>query len=151
MQKTKVDVEVAMSGIDALLKSQELVFGFVGLTPGILVSLWAGQYLRDAFGGRKGLRKGQKVGRCVRVLRNIDRIFSEALAAPPQNNVLQYKDHGMLISEIHVLRRLAHELLPANMEREFLEDLDDLANLKGIGSQVRALDRIRWAYSKWLT
>ena len=57
----------------------------------------------------------------------------------------------MLISEIHVLRRLAHALLPADMEREFLEDLDDLANLKGIGSQVRALDRIRWAYSKWLT
>ncbi|KFY07328.1 hypothetical protein V492_07239 [Pseudogymnoascus sp. VKM F-4246] len=36
VQKTKVDVEVALSGIDALLKSQELVFGFVGLTPGIL-------------------------------------------------------------------------------------------------------------------
>ena len=27
IQKTKVDVEVAMGGIDALLKSQELVFG----------------------------------------------------------------------------------------------------------------------------
>ena len=161
VQKTKVDVEVAMSGIDALLKSQELVFGFVGLTPGILVSLWAGQYLRGVFGGRKGLRKDRRAGRCVRVLRNIDRIFSEALAssaaaaaAQQQNNnnsVLQYRDHGMLISEIHVLRRLAHALLPADMEREFLEDLDDLANLKGIGSQVRALDRIRWAYSKWLT
>jgi nuclear-control-of-ATPase protein 2 len=36
VQKTKVDLEVAISGIDALLKSQELVFGFVGLTPGIL-------------------------------------------------------------------------------------------------------------------
>lgn len=31
IQKTKVDVEVAMSGIDALLKSQELVFGLVHL------------------------------------------------------------------------------------------------------------------------
>lgn len=31
IQKTKVDVEVAMSGIDALLKSQELVFGCVPL------------------------------------------------------------------------------------------------------------------------
>ncbi|CRK28288.1 hypothetical protein BN1708_018345, partial [Verticillium longisporum] len=31
VQKTKVDLEVAISGIDALLKSQELVFGFVGL------------------------------------------------------------------------------------------------------------------------
>lgn len=29
IQKTKVDVEVAMSGIDSLLKSQELVFGWV--------------------------------------------------------------------------------------------------------------------------
>jgi nuclear-control-of-ATPase protein 2 len=36
VQKTKVDLEVALSGIDALLKSQELVFGFVGLTPGVL-------------------------------------------------------------------------------------------------------------------
>ncbi|TVY92380.1 GTP-binding protein [Lachnellula willkommii] len=39
VQKTKVDVEVALSGIDALLKSQELVFGFVGLTPGVLIKL----------------------------------------------------------------------------------------------------------------
>lgn len=30
IQKTKVDVEIAISGIDALLKSQELVFGYVG-------------------------------------------------------------------------------------------------------------------------
>lgn len=29
IQKTKVDVEVAMGGIDALLKSQELVFGYL--------------------------------------------------------------------------------------------------------------------------
>ena len=29
IQKTKVDVEVAVGGIDALLKSQELVFGYV--------------------------------------------------------------------------------------------------------------------------
>ncbi|CCG83004.1 Putative uncharacterized protein [Taphrina deformans PYCC 5710] len=30
IQKTKVDVEVAINGIDKLLKSQQLVFGFVG-------------------------------------------------------------------------------------------------------------------------
>lgn len=33
VQKTKVDVEVAVGGIDALLKSQELVFGYVFVTP----------------------------------------------------------------------------------------------------------------------
>ncbi|KAI1265831.1 ATP synthase regulation protein NCA2 [Xylariaceae sp. FL1019] len=146
VQKTKVDVEVAIAGIDALLKSQELVFGFLGLTPGVLVSFGAFRYLRGAFSGRqKGERKAKRV---VRVLRNIDRIFSEATPSP--NNVLSYKDHGLLVCEVHVLRRLAHKLLPPDIEKDFLEDVDDLANIKGIRSQQRALDRIRWAYGKWL-
>ncbi|KAI1325497.1 ATP synthase regulation protein NCA2 [Xylariaceae sp. FL0255] len=149
VQKTKVDVEVAMSGIDALLKSQELVFGFVGLTPGILVSIGAIRYLSRVFGGRKGTSDGRTAGRCVRVLRNIDRIFCEATPSP--TNVLSYKDHGLLLAEVHVLRRLAHRLLPAEIEKDFIEDLHGLANLKGIQSQLRALDRIRWAYSKWLS
>lgn len=148
VQKTKVDIEVAMSGIDSLLKSQELVFGFVGLTPGILVSIGVIQYLRGVLGGRKGFRENRKAGKCVRVLRNIDRILSEATPSP--NNLLSYKDHGLLVCEVHVLRRLAHGLLPADVKKDFLEDLDDLANLKGIQFQSRALDRIRWAYSKWL-
>ncbi|KAI2780854.1 ATP synthase regulation protein NCA2 [Daldinia loculata] len=148
VQKTKVDIEVAMSGIDALLKSQELVFGFVGLTPGILVSVGVMQYLRGVFGGRKGFREHRRAGKCVRVIRNIDRILSEATPSP--NNLISYKDHGLLVCEVHVLRQLAHSLLPADIEKDFLEDLDDLANLKGIQSQLRALDRIRWAYSKWL-
>ncbi|KAI0154943.1 ATP synthase regulation protein NCA2 [Xylariaceae sp. FL1272] len=146
VQKTKVDVEVAMAGIDALLKSQELVFGFLGLTPGVLVSFGAFRYLRGAFSGRR--RSARKSGRVVRVLRNIDRIFSEATPSP--NNLLSYKDHGLLVAEVHVLRRLAHKLLPPDVEKDFLEDVDDLANLKGIQSQQRALDRIRWAYGKWL-
>ncbi|KAI0019528.1 NCA2-domain-containing protein [Xylariomycetidae sp. FL0641] len=146
VQKTKVDVEVAMSGIDSLLKSQELVFGFVGLTPGILVSIGVLQYLRGLFGGRRGFSQSRKAGKCIRVLRNIDRIFSEATPSP--NNLLSYKDHGLLISEVHVLRRLAHKMLPSDIEKDFLEDIDDLANLKGIQSQLRALDRIRWAYAK---
>lgn len=148
VQKTKVDVEVAMSGIDSLLRSQELVFGFVGLTPGIFVSVGVARYLMSTFGGRRGYTEKRQAGRCVRVLRNIDRIFSEA--APTQTNVLPYKDHGFLICEVHILRRLAHNLLPADIEKDFLEDLDDLANLRGVQYQQRALDRIRWAYSKWL-
>ena len=69
VQKTKVDVEIAVGGIDALLKSQELVFGFVGLTPGILVCLAVSSWLSGVFGGRKGRIKGQKQGQMARVLR----------------------------------------------------------------------------------
>ncbi|OJJ46330.1 hypothetical protein ASPZODRAFT_151893 [Penicilliopsis zonata CBS 506.65] len=60
IQKTKVDVEIAMSGINALLKSQELVFGFVGLTPGILVSYAVFVWTNGLFSNRKGLQVGKK-------------------------------------------------------------------------------------------
>lgn len=148
VQKTKVDLEVAISGIDALLKSQELVFGFLGLTPGILVSIGMFQYLKAIFWSRKSVRRGHRARRSVRVLRKIDKILSDA--TPSQNNMISYRDHGLLLSEVHVLRRLAHRSLPADVEKEFIEDVDELATLKGLHVQIRALDRIRWAYAEWL-
>jgi nuclear-control-of-ATPase protein 2 len=69
IQKTKVDVEVAMGGIDALLKSQELVFGFIALTPGILVTVGAFRYLGGIFGSRKGFKQGKKQDQMLSVLR----------------------------------------------------------------------------------
>ncbi|KAI9167045.1 ATP synthase regulation protein NCA2 [Paramyrothecium foliicola] len=148
VQKTKVDLEVAMTGIDSLLKSQELVFGFVGLTPGLFVSISALRYIGNIFYGKSGKRQSNKAGRAVRVLRNIDRILSEA--RPTENNVLSYKDHGLLLCELHMLRSFAKKLMPRIIEKEFLEDLEDLANGRGIQVQARALERIRWAYSRWL-
>jgi nuclear-control-of-ATPase protein 2 len=149
VQKTKVDVEVALSGIDALLKSQELVFGFVGLTPGVLVCFAAFRYLGSVFGNKRGLKQGKKAGQSIRVLRNIDRILT--LATPTQNNLLSYKDHGLLLCEVHVLRKCAHRLFPGEIEREFLEDVGDLCNINsGIQAQLKVLGRIRWGYAKWL-
>lgn len=148
VQKTKVDLEVAMAGIDSLLKSQELVFGFVGLTPGVLVSYSLWQYFRGVFGGHSGQKRGKKAVTAVRVLRNIDRILSEA--RPTETNLLSYKDHGLLLCEVHVLRDLVDKLMPREIKKEFLEDLDDLSNMKGIQIQAKALERIRWAYARWL-
>jgi nuclear control of ATPase protein 2 len=151
VQKTKVDLEVAIGGIDALLKSQELVFGFVGLTPGILVSIGVFQYLRGALGSRHGLREGQRAGRITRVLRNMDRIFYEAAADPASiNGILSYKYRGMLVCEAHVLRSLVKGIFPGHIEKEFLEDLEDVMNSQPVDRQRRALKRIRWAYAKWL-
>jgi nuclear-control-of-ATPase protein 2 len=149
VQKTKVDVEVALSGIDALLKSQELVFGFVGLTPGILVCAAAFQYLHTLFGHRGQLKQGRKAGQSLRVLRNIDRILGNAVQTP--NGMLSYKDHGLLLCEVHVLRERAKRLFPGEVEREFLEDVGELADISiGVERQRRVVERIRWAYGKWL-
>ncbi|KAK4463745.1 ATP synthase regulation protein NCA2-domain-containing protein [Cladorrhinum samala] len=150
VQKTKVDLEVAISGIDALLKSQELVFGFIGLTPGILVSVGIFQYLKTVFGGRKGMRHSKKARRSVRVLRRMDKILSKA-SSSSQNNFISYRDHGLLVCEVHVLRQLAYDVLPGDVQKEFIEDLDELASLRVINMQIKVLERIRWAYAEWLS
>ncbi|KAK3987870.1 ATP synthase regulation protein NCA2-domain-containing protein [Cladorrhinum sp. PSN332] len=148
VQKTKVDLEVAISGIDALLKSQELVFGFIGLTPGILVTIGIVQYLKTVFGGRKGMRHTKKARRAVRVLRRMDKILSKA-SSTSEEGFISYRDHGLLVCEIHVLRQLA--VLPGDVEKEFIEDLDELASLRVISMQVKVLERIRWSYAEWLS
>lgn len=80
VQKTKVDVEVAIGGIDSLLKSQELVFGFVGLTPGLLVSFAVFRWLGNAFGSRRGGRLHRQQGETIRTLRYVGRLtFSPQL------------------------------------------------------------------------
>lgn len=46
IQKSKVDIELAMSGIDKLLKSQQLLFGAVGIAPAMVI-LWG---IKNGFG-----------------------------------------------------------------------------------------------------
>jgi len=69
IQKTKVDVEVAMSGIDSILKSQELLFGFIGLTPGVLVTIGVYRWLSGMFSSRKGVQQWAREGQLLLILR----------------------------------------------------------------------------------
>lgn len=146
IQKTKVDVEVAISGIDRLLKSQELVFGFIGLTPGVLVCVGLYQWTRSALGGRRGKRYWSRAGQMVRTMRNVDRILSSSGGMRGDNNgMLTYKEHGLLLCEVHVLREFAKGVLPRGVGGEFVEDCEELVDVrKGVAKQVRVLERVRW-------
>jgi nuclear control of ATPase protein 2 len=65
--------------------------------------------------------------------------------------MLSYKDQGLLLCELHVLRQRATLVLPGNVQREFLEDINDLMDIRiGIERQIKVVDRIRWTYAKWL-
>ncbi|KAF3481008.1 uncharacterized protein GIQ15_06355 [Arthroderma uncinatum] len=150
IQKTKVDVEVAISGINSILKSQELVFAFIGLTPSILVSYSAVQWAAGVLGSRRGLRQGQRRGEIVRSLRTINRILTSSHDS--RTGVLSYKDHGLLMCEAETLRRRAQQLLPGAIYHEFHDDLNDLLNVRaGVAQQMKVLDQIRWTYSKWIS
>ena len=149
VQKTKVDVEVAIGGIDALLKSQELLFGFVGIAPGVLISFAVFRWLGGLFGSRKGLNRIKQQGDTIRLLRNIDRTLNNS--SPTNDGMLSYKDHGLLLCEVHLLRERAATVLPGNVHREFVEDINDLIDIRnGVKKQIKVLGRIQWAYSKWL-
>lgn len=65
--------------------------------------------------------------------------------------MLSYKEHGLLLCEVHVLRQRAQKALPGEIQAEFLEEINDLVDIRtGIDRQLRVVDRIRWAYGKWL-
>lgn len=148
IQKTKVDVEVAMGGIDALLKSQELVFGFVGLTPGILVCIGLSRWAQSTFSSRKGSDQARKHGLMTRQLRNIDRVLTNS--TPTDFGELYYKDHGLLLCEVHVLREEAKRAMPTQVYREFVEDVEELVDVRtGVKKQMKVVQRIRWAYKRF--
>ncbi|KAF2032311.1 NCA2-domain-containing protein [Setomelanomma holmii] len=146
IQKTKVDVEVAMSGIDSILKSQELLFGFIGLTPGVLVSVGVYRWLRGVFSSRKGVQQWARQGKLVLILRNIDRILTSA--TPTDFGEISYKDHGLLLCEVHLLRQAASGILPRRIFHDFLVEVDELVDVRsGLERQQKVVERMRWAYS----
>lgn len=149
IQKTKVDVEVAMGGIDSLLKSQELVFGFVGLTPGILVTYFVVHYFRASLSEKRGSQAARKQGKMLRQMRNIDRILTSS--EPTEFGELYYKDQGLLLCEVHVLRQAVEKAMPTEIYKEFSEDAEELCDVRtGVSRQRKAAERIRWAYGRYL-
>ena len=138
---------------------------FVGLTPGILVCLGLFRWLGGVFG--KDSTGGKKPGHMVRILRlvidfllraavgllnccrNIDRILTASTAS--KHGMLSYKEHGLLLCEVHVLRQNGQRVLPGEIGREFLEEINDLVDIRtGVERQLKVVERIRWAYWKWL-
>ena len=59
-----MDINQALSGIDKLLKSQELTFAFVGVAPALAVVYAAAGYVRALWTGGQG--RGRYGGRARR-------------------------------------------------------------------------------------
>lgn len=139
-----------MGGIDALLKSQELVFGFVGLTPGILVTYFGIHWLRSNLTEKRGSKAARKQGKMMRQLRNIDRVLWNSEAT--EFGELFYKDQGLLLCEVHVLREASEKVMPNQIFKEFAEDVEELCDVRtGVDRQKAAAGRVRWAYGRYLS
>lgn len=135
IQKTKVDVEVAINGIDKLLKSQELVFGFVSVSPALVVvwlaSQWMTRVLRKEKRGRRNLRLSS-----IKTLRNVDRLL-----CPGDEQEMTYKRRGLVLCEAQLLRKYS-TCIGADLRHQYLEDIMDLERASNLPQTRHVMARI---------
>ncbi|KIO29387.1 hypothetical protein M407DRAFT_169623 [Tulasnella calospora MUT 4182] len=176
IQKTKVDVDLALTGIDRLLQSQQLTFAFVGVAPSLAILYMFGGWFRSTLlgvsgkGRLGGLRRREStliaIRRIERLLNNpgagmSSRTFtiaetpgSDSDAESPRMTSTPLTQGLLLLSVTH-LRSYAMECLPArsSLQQAFLEDVEDLEDPKGKltrEDQLRVVDRMWRNYGRLL-
>ena len=142
-----MDIDQALSGIDKLLKSQELTFAFVGVAPALAIVYIAGGSLRNLWRGGRG--SGLYGGRRKRIgawlaMRRIERLLisqpraesrqsavhSTLMTSVPDESSISPLTAGLLMLSVSSLRAYAESSLPAysRLRQGFLGDIGDLEN-----------------------
>lgn len=138
LQKTKVDGQMALNGINKMLRSQQLVFGVVAISPSLLI-LYLGYLLWNI--SRHGpVTIGGKQSNyvCLSSLNTIERLLS----GENSHNKL-----GQLLVETVSLRFYSSFLIPPHLVAQWTEDLNELLTLAmGSKDTKRTLDRIWHTY-----
>ncbi|KAJ7600757.1 NCA2-domain-containing protein [Mycena floridula] len=127
IQKTKVDIDYALKGIDRLLKSQELTFAFVGVAPALTIVYVIGGYLGRMWTGNQGHGKyGGKFKRAA-VMFTMRRIERLLIVDSGEKDVSPLTTGLLMLSVAH-LRDYAEVCLPPNSRllEGFLQDVGDL-------------------------
>lgn len=155
VQKAKVDLEVALNGIDWLLHSQELLIAFAGLAPALALVYVLGRealhlarallYGRASVQAQRSLQEARL--EAWEALRHIDALVARAPGAPPA------PAYGHLLLHLDQLRAAFATLLPAAARSRAVaaclasEVADDLCTLEVAGqSAVLAADEHAWAH-----
>ncbi|TID19875.1 hypothetical protein CANINC_003670 [Pichia inconspicua] len=132
IQKTKVDGTLALNGVDKILKSQELVFGFVAASPSILILVLLKNTFMSWYRGENA-EKNEKLKHieiCTRVcesLGSIEKLIDQMVVGSRNENHGQdcYKI-GLLFIEAKNLKKLAVNILPTYVYETFCCDIDEL-------------------------
>ncbi|BGP13680.1 hypothetical protein JCM10213_002248 [Rhodosporidiobolus nylandii] len=146
VQKVKVDVALAMDGIEKMLKSQQLTFGFVGVAPSMLVLALLGRWARGLVrsdGGKKGRREEGRRGWLT--LRQLDLLLS-----PPRSSQ-SHTSHshpspaltqGLVLLSLSHLRSYARSrAFPSRDTQLRASFLEDIRALEDDGAQASREER----------
>ncbi|ODV92044.1 hypothetical protein CANCADRAFT_81364 [Tortispora caseinolytica NRRL Y-17796] len=140
MQKTKVDVELAMTGIDDLLQSQSLLFGALGASPSLIVTYLTFKWIYVTVTGRGIRSRSRDREKIVITLRAIER--STLMTTDSLSHRLPYHVQGLILCNVHVLRSMSNVIKPS-LRRCWVDDLRDLENINlGASRQKATIERI---------
>ncbi|KXN88303.1 Nuclear control of ATPase protein 2 [Leucoagaricus sp. SymC.cos] len=130
VQKAKVDIDQALTGIDRLLKSQELTFAFVGVAPALAIVYLAGGAINGTWTGRRGRSRYGRLQERKGVWEGMRRIERLLITQPTDTQQVATLPSGLMLLTLARLRLYAIDNLPANsrLREGFLEDLNDLEN-----------------------
>lgn len=136
VQKTKVDVEVAMNGIDKMLQSQQLVFGLVAALPSFFI-LWYGFSFISRKSGSQN-RRVQNVSKAKHQIKltlgYIDQLLTKA------EDQLSYEHLGLVICHTHSIRQLSKSVLSQSRYKQLvtrLQRLEDVTSLENARIDLR--------------
>lgn len=145
VQKTKVDLEVAMSGIDKMLQSQQLVFGLVAALPTMVGLYWIISYASDVFSGKQRQIRGKSRIR-EQLLITIGKLRHILLENNDGRGKLTFQGLGLVLCETMVLRELGKRILSIGLYKQWVSDLELIEDINvSIDRLIGHVDRL-WMY-----
>ncbi|GAA5887811.1 hypothetical protein JCM16303_002338 [Sporobolomyces ruberrimus] len=140
VQKVKVDVALAMDGIEKMLKSQQLTFGFVGVAPSMLILVAFGKWVRGmtrSDGGAK--RKAEERKKCWIVVRQLDLLLSPPR---PSQSLTPSTTQGLVLLSLSSLRSYAYSpQFPSRDTQLLTVFLEDVRALEDLGARAGKEER----------
>ncbi|KAJ3298805.1 Nuclear control of ATPase protein 2 [Borealophlyctis nickersoniae] len=125
VQKTKVDMELAMAALDKLLRSNELNFAFLAVIPTLVIVAFLVRQSRRLMKATRESRRENAYELIRNSLREIERLLNRS--DRPGHPPLPYKDRGLVLCELYLLRRCAASLPQRkNYRKKFIEDVREL-------------------------
>lgn len=159
IQKTKVDGSLALNGVDKILKSQELVFGFVAASPSLLIlymikNSFMSWYNGDSNNYNREVASIELKGRICKSLGIIERLIDFIIIGERKGikgNDDYYKT-GLLFIEVKNLKRLAKVVLPPYIYKNFINDLDEILD-QNLDTEYKllAIQRIWNVYGRYFS
>lgn len=141
VQKTKVDGGIAITGIDKLLKLQQLLFGILSILPSLLIVYQVNRVLL------KDTSLSQDVvSRRISCLKSLNQI--EKLVNGEGEGEKLVKD-GKLFVEVVSLSLMSTSIIPSRLREDFLHDVNELAlrNTESNSHAISITNRIWNMYS----